>query len=282
MPEVAEVAITAQILNQKLIGHKLKHFHFTSKYHGRATDRSYNKFMQALPLRVKKVDSKGKFMWFELHSRSKDDIWYIWNTYGLTGMWGFNMNADYIRAKLEFDGGINAYYSDLRKFGTFRFDQDKEALDKKIKSLTPDLLKDNFDASRAKKYRVPIVKIIMDQHKIGSGIGNYLAAEILYRAKINPHRRGSDLTTSELTRLEYWIKYVVKLAYIDNHTGYMINIEHEADKIKRKNYHPEIKLRNKTFEFLVYRRKKDPHGNIVKADKINNNRTTYWVPRVQR
>ena len=98
----------------------------------------------------------------------------------------------------------------------------------------------------------------MNQTKIGSGIGNYLAAEILYRAKISPHRLGTDMSEDDLDNLTFWIKYMVKLAYTDNHAGYvyptngsllhkyMINLEDEGSKIKRKNYHPEIKLKEKT------------------------------------
>ena len=51
----------------------------------------------------------------------------------------------------------------------------------------------------------------------------------------------------------------------------------------KKIYHPDIKLKDKTFKFLVYRQKLDPNGNKIKAEKINgSDRTTYWVPTVQK
>ena len=116
--------------------------------------------------------------------------------------------------------------------------------------------------------------------------GNYLVAEILYRAGISPYRSSSQLLDDDIQRLEYWIKYIVKLSYMDNHIGYMVNLEEEQSKIKRKNYHPTIKLKEKTFKFLVYRQKKDHYGNPVHADKIvgpeGKKRTTYWVPAIQK
>ena len=46
-------------------------------------------------------------------------------------------------------------------------------------------------------------------------------------------------------------------------------------------YYPEIELGADEFEFLVYRKKNDPLGNDVKAEKIIGDRTTYWAPNVQ-
>jgi len=46
-------------------------------------------------------------------------------------------------------------------------------------------------------------------------------------------------------------------------------------------YHPDIKIKNKEFEFKVYRQKYDEYNNKVKAEKIINGRTTYWVPKLQ-
>ncbi|XWV26090.1 putative formamidopyrimidine-DNA glycosylase [Tupanvirus soda lake] len=287
MPEIAEIALTSEILEKYLKNKTLLSFDFTS---GRFTKKSpvgYDEFVEALPLKVRHISSRGKFLWFELYDpNDKDDIWYIWNTFGLTGMWSF-FEPKHTRAVLTLKNDLAVYFSDMRNFGTFRFSKDKTALDKKLDDLSPDFLKDDdFDISGIQKYKIPIVKILMDQTKVGSGLGNYLVAEILYRAKISPHRLGSQLSDDDIDNLTYWIKYVVKLSYIDNHIGYMVNLEEEANKITRKKYHPDIKLKDKTFKFMVYRQKTDPLGNKVKIDKIvgtgDNKRSTYWVPAVQK
>lgn len=290
MPEIAEVALTAQILEKYLKNKTLTSFDFVTGRYTKKDPDGYADFLDALPLKVKRIDSRGKFLWFELvnPNQNKKDIWYIWNTFGLTGMWALGDNEPkYVRAVLSFKTGRTAYFSDMRNFGTFKFSTDREQLEKKLDQLTPDFLKDDdFDLSPIQTYKMPIIKILMDQKKVGSGLGNYLAAEILYRAGISPYRLGTEFTKNDIKKLTRWIKYVVKLSYMDNHIGYMLNLEDEANKIKKINYHPDIKLKEKTFTFQIYRQKFDPYGNKVVAAKIvgpeNKKRTTYWVPAVQK
>ena len=285
MPEVGEIILTSQILRKYFKNKTLNSFDFVGGRYTKKQAVGYDEFVNALPLKVKNIDSKGKFMWFELvEPDDKSKHWYIWNTFGLTGMWS-SFEPNYVKAVLTFSNNREAYYSDLRNFGTFKFSNSREELDKKLNQLAPDFLKsDDIDFYKIKKYKIPIVAILMDQKKVGSGIGNYLSAEILYRAKISPHRLGSSLSDDEIENLAYWIKYVIKLAYIDNHIGYMVNLESEANKIPRKNYHPDIKLKKKEFQFLVYRKKTDPKGNKVVAEKIlkTSKQYTYWVPDVQK
>lgn len=292
MPEIAEIALTAEILEKYLKGKILKKIEFVTGRYTKKKPVGFDEFCGALPLKIMKVRSKGKFMWFEMQEvENQENIWYVWNTFGLTGMWSLRMDdKDFLpkhtRLVLGVKGGIKVYFSDMRNFGTFKFTQDREALEKKLKSLYPDFLKDEFDLARITKYKLPIVKILMDQGKVGSGLGNYLVAEILYRAKISPHKLGTELTDKNINDLIYWIKYMVKLTYMDNHIGYMVNLETESNQLNKKNYHPEIKLKDKTFKFLVYRKKTDPFGNKVKAETIiktgTKKRTTYWVPAIQK
>lgn len=280
MPEVPEIVLTSQILLKYLKNKILDNVKLISGRYTRNKPDNYNQFVKALPLQLTDVNSKGKFLYFTFKDPKSDKKWYIWNTFGLTGMWSLD-EAKYERVSLNFKG-ITAYYCDMRNFGTLKFSNDYEKLEKKLASLAPDFLKDNFDISKITQYHEPVVKVLMSQKLIGSGIGNYLSAEILYRAKISPHHICDKLTPKEVKTLNYWIRYTTKLAYDNNDTGYMADLAPEAQKIKRIDYHPEIKLKSKKFIFKVYRQKTDPYGNKVKADKIIKNRTTYWVPKVQK
>ena len=143
-----------------------------------------------------------------------------------------------------------------------------------------------------KRKDVPIVKALLRQDLkdgIGSGIGNYLSSEILYRAGISPHRTVGSLDKDELTVLSHTIKYVTKLCYMSNITGYMKKLtdfvkKHKdlVDRGKFPDYHPDITVpKNQTFEFLVYGRDVDNQGNRIEKDTIDPTRTTYWVPDVQ-
>ena len=285
MPEIGEVALTAQILEKYFKNKTLISFDFVSGRYKRNKPKGYTSFNRNLPMKVKAIDSVGKFMWFELVSTKNNSRWYIWNTFGMTGMWS-RSELDFTRAILTFAGNKVAYFSDMRNFATFKFSNDEAELDGKIKKLSPDFLKDDFNLDSIKKYNIPVVKILMDQNKVGSGLGNHLVAEILYRAKISPYALGSQLSDREIKNLTYWIKYIVKLSYMDDHSKYLAGLQKELKSLRKINYHPDVKLREKRFKFLVYKQDFDPKGHKVKADKIiktgSEMRTTYWVPAVQK
>lgn len=282
MPEVAEVTLTSEILSKHFKNKVLTSFNFISGRFIKKNPPGYKEFIESLPLKVVDINSKGKFLWFELSaSEKKENRWYIFNTFGLTGMWSL-FEPEYVRAVLTFENSKMAYFSDIRNFGTFRFTNRLEDLVNKLNRLAPDFLKEDFDPEIIRNYKSPLVNILMDQKKVGSGLGNYLVPEILYRAKLSPYRLGNDLNDDELNRLTYWIKYTVKLSYVNNYTNYMLYLKDEARKITRKNYLPDINVGNKKFKFLVYRKKFDPLGNEVKRDKIIRGRTTYWVPAIQK
>jgi len=240
MPEVCEVALTAEILHAKMKGKIITGFDFFAGRYGpdRTKPKGYDEFIKFLPLKVHKIDSKGKFLWFDLVNEEKEH-WYVC----------------------------------------------KAELDKKIVTLSPDFLKDeDFDLRLIRKYKKPVMEILTDQKKVGSGIGNYLIAEILYHAKISPHRKCNTLTDDEIKELTYYIKFMIKLCYLNGGSEYMGHLEKETAKTPRVNYHPDIQVKNDTDEFLlsVYRQKKDPLGNKVKAEKGGKGRTIYWVPAVQK
>ena len=222
------------------------------------------------------------------------------NTLGMSGHWSFDStNTDRIKFTLKKSKKHDyLYFSDQRNFGTLEFTKNKNVLDKKLQELAPDILRDikkdddiigRFDNIITKNGSKNIVKLLMDQKKIVSGIGNYLVAEILYDAKINPHRTLKSLSSSEKKNLAHSMRKLTKYAYYDNTTGYM---DHdnliEFMKSHKKmiddgtfpDYHPDIKP--KKFKFKVYGQKKDPKGNTVKKDNIIKDRTIHWVESVQK
>jgi formamidopyrimidine-DNA glycosylase len=84
------------------------------------------------------------------------------------------------------------YYYDTRNFGTLRFSLSKAELEDKIDSLGPDILNPQdcteevfLDLFRKHRQSMNICKFLMDQAKI-SGVGNYILAEGLYKAKVDP------------------------------------------------------------------------------------------------
>jgi formamidopyrimidine-DNA glycosylase len=276
MPEGPEVALTAEILDHYLVKKEITKMSVLSGKYSRK--KGYLSEVP-LPLKIIKIDSCGKFMWFELSQQH-----YISCTFGLTGYWSFEEQPhSRIRIDLKSKKIPHVFFNDMRNFGTIEYHQTGDKVVKKINSLRPDFLKDQFTLDTITKYKRKIVNVLMDQEALGSGIGNYLVAEILYRAKISPHQMCNKMTNTQIKKLEKSVRYIMKLAYKSNHTGYMMVLDKQfPDYIPKYNYHPKVVLKTKTFKFKVYLQKVDPKGNSVKAEKgLITGRTTHWVPAIQ-
>jgi formamidopyrimidine-DNA glycosylase len=188
----------------------------------------------------------------------------------------------------------------------------------KLEKLGPDFLKEDFTNEdfymRIKKYlttktgklnlsrmKKKIVQVLMEQQLckgFGSGLGNYLIVEILYNARISPHKTIYEIFCNRLIldSLSKAIKYIVKLSFETNISGYIGHLDKDIKKFiynlrkdiklhdnHENNYHKKVQIKKNKFSFKVYRKKKDPHGNIVKVEKnLIKNRTTYWSPTVQK
>lgn len=309
MPEVIEVCLTAQFLNSKFANKILNNIFVLAGRYTRHPLVGLSEFRGKLdnktPPVIKNINSKGKFLWFEL-----DNGQYILNHLGLQGEWGLDKRT-HSNIKLEITNPKNnkkyeLYFSDPRNFGTIEIIFEKSSLDQQLDQLGPDFLKQDFTNqdfhNRIKKYLVnksrenkPIIKILMDQNKktgLGSGIGNYLSAEILYMAEISPYTKIINIYSNrELSdKLAYSIKYILKLAYETAEIGYLEHLDPQMGKFikkiradKKYNFHPDIKLKKgDIFVFKIYRQSEDPLGNKVLGSKIIPGRTTYWVPAVQK
>jgi DNA-formamidopyrimidine glycosylase len=301
MPEGPEIIITSQYLKTKL---RTKTIESITVLSGRYTHKKLKglALTHNVPLTVKSINSKGKFLWFRMIDCHGNDVWMM-NTFGLTGRWSFHKESNsriqfVVNSNTNKNKKYNLYYIDSRNFGTVEFTDDKQILLSKINKLAPDVLKSDMSdrelveaiksyITRSRK-DLNLVKTLMDQQAIVSGIGNYLIAEILYDAKLNPHRSLNDLTDRELLTLAHSIRKITKQAYYKNNSGYMTYfkgfMKTHADKIDKNifpNYHPDIKIKS-PFKFKVYQKQKDPKNNNVLNDEIVKTRTIHWVPAVQK
>lgn len=330
MPEIVEVCITSQYLDQLFKNSQLKKISILGgKYKRHGSPKGLNELNSEMPLLVKSVNSKGKLLYFELYDKINNKTTYISNSFGLEGKWSLvKLNHANISFTFEKDKKIfEAYYVDHRNFGNFNILTPTE-MTTKLDSIGPDFLKESFtdeqlinrikdlanrmrelDNKRlerikkqkpnAKRKLLPrnprkIVDVLLDQSAkggIGAGIGNYLVAEILYMAKISPHTTIYELVKKPtiIKELAKAIRFLIKKCYMTNDTGYMVYIKDYLPKHRKAveegilpDFYPEIKIKKgKKFYFSVYRQKKDPNGNLIKGEKIINDRTTYWVPSVQ-
>lgn len=301
MPEGPEILITTQFLTTKTKKRKIEKIEILSGRYSRTGIKGGN-LIEQTPITINSIDSKGKFLWFNLTDKNGKKI-FMMNTFGLTGRWTFEKEKN---SRIEFSMKSNTvkgkiyhlYFVDDRNFGTIEFTDNENVLQEKIDKLAPDILKSNISneeivqrfemlISKSRK-DLNLVKILMNQEAIVSGIGNYLIAEILYDAKLDPHRQLNDLTKIELNRLAHSMRKIAKYAYYNNDTGYMTNFEEFMKTHSKKidngdfpNYQPDI-VPDSAFEFKVYQKSFDPHGHKVRKDEIVKGRTIHWVPSEQK
>lgn len=296
MPEVVEICIVSHYLITYI---KNKYITNIETNGGRYKNGIPNIdiLLNVLPLKITNINSKGKLLWFELLNEKTNEIFIILNTFGLTGIWTFNKlkNSNVL---FEINNETNIYFDDQLHYGTFKI-TNKKGLTKKLNELGDDLLKTPFSdldflkkINSLKNKNKKIIDVLMEQKKngVGSGLGNYLVAEILFHAKISPHRKMIDLSTEDIFVLSNTIKYILKLCYHTCNIGYFGNFTEYIPIHKKQiekgifpDFHIDIKIKkNDEFKFCVYRQNIDPFGNKIKKEKILNSRNFYWVENIQK
>jgi formamidopyrimidine-DNA glycosylase len=175
------------------------------------------------------------------------------------------------------DGSKQVVFNDPRHFGTIKFTNNPKDLKEKLDSLGWDPLGRSFednkrfivDHLRCSKYSTKCIgEVLMDQ-SLFAGVGNYIRAEALYRAKISPWRLARDLTDDEITTLGQSVVYVMQESY--QHQGATILTYKDA-------YGAEGKYSSC---FKVYGKKADPLGNTIKKEITPDKRSIHWCPAIQ-
>lgn len=191
---------------------------------------------------------RGKFMWLETDEGP---------TLGLhLGMAGrIVVDPDdasrWDRFTLEFDDGGRLALRDKRRLG-------RVVLNPNLSHVGPDAAEVGRVDFRRRigAGRAPIKARLLDQSAI-SGIGNLLADQILWQARISPQRTVADLSNQDLDRLRREMRAAVRSAIRKGgaHTGRFIEARRHEGVCPRDGHHLE-------------------RGRI-------GGRTTYWCPVCQ-
>ncbi len=267
-------------------------------------DIQYSSFMTP----IIEVNCKGKFIWFKIKGLNK--IWYLFSTLGMTGSYR-NFEDKYARVKFTFAiyesgeiiKGVQGfqkykyshneylYYCDMRNFGTMKFTDKASDLQKKLFDLGPDMLSNHcsiyewLKIAEKRKHR-SIVNFLMEQKYI-SGIGNIYKSESLYLARIDPRKKVGDCSELQLKCLYSAVYAILKCAYEEGGStisSYKDLYGESSNWAKR----PGTKYNHaqNTFEdmdgLFVYNLKEDIEGNKVETLKLDDGRTTFWVPSIQK
>ncbi len=272
MPELPEVARTVYSLNQSIGKEILNEVIIHSgRYNKHGDPVGLDGFRKDLPANIDEISFQGKLIIFEFTGKSGKK-WWAWNTLGMSGGW---RNDKVKHSHVEFRAkSKSVFFTDVRNFGTLKFTDDIKETDKKKKTIGPnhlsDVISDSLFKERLMKYPDRTMpEVLMNQSLIG-GIGNYIKAEVLYIARISPHRLVGTLSDEEFSALNNATRDVVRSSYARR--GATISTYKDIDG-------DDGDFR---FYFRVYGRLTCENGFIVIRETTKDKRMTHWVPQIQK
>ncbi|MEN8151621.1 MAG: DNA-formamidopyrimidine glycosylase family protein, partial [Planctomycetota bacterium] len=237
------------------------------------------RFRRALAGRtVRAVGRRGKHLWFELDERP----WPLFH-FGMTGHFRVRDVAPlklassgkkpddawpprFTKLRLVFGDGGELVMTNARRLGRIRLRDDPLA-EPPIAHLgfdplldlpsTPDL------AVRMARRKVTLKGLLLDQ-SFAAGVGNWIADEVCFRARLDPRRRADSLSRPEVGRVRRALGEIIRRA-----------VAVDADKTR----FPRTWL-------FHFRWGKETDARMPSGDRIEHltvaGRTTAWVPSRQR
>ena len=188
MPELAEVLIMSEYINSTTKG-KIFKAHRQSSVTKVKPFKLPNEFNKGF---IITAESKGKGLYLILSNSSRHVKLAI--SMGMTGNWTLVPKDEIPKhSHLMFDTtyGRTLCLVDVRRFAKWKLGEDNKRgpcpLKEHDKFVTKVM---NSMLNKSKVFEKPIYEVLMDQ-KYFNGIGNYLRAEILYKANINPFIKAS-------------------------------------------------------------------------------------------
>ena len=122
--------------------------------------------------------------------------------------------TDHVHVEWLLRSSQRLLFRDPRRFGGLWLYPEREALERQAwSSLGPDALtiSSRSLAAMMTRTKVSIKAALLDQHRL-AGVGNIYADEALFRSGIHPLRKGSDLSTDEVSILSRAIRETLRTA----------------------------------------------------------------------
>jgi formamidopyrimidine-DNA glycosylase len=172
----------------------------------------------------------------------------------------------FTKLRLVFDDGGELALADARRLGRVRLRHDPAA-EPPVSLLGFDALRDVPSPARflalLGERAAPIKALLLDQ-TFAAGVGNWIADEVLYQARIDPRRPARSLTPVEGRRLRVALRRVVATA---------VRALNDSDRYPRG-------------WLFHYRWGKEQGARTARGEPIHHitvgGRTAAWVPSVQR
>ena len=200
--------------------------------------------------KLTKAHRRGKFLWAETDAGGPDLGLHL----GMAGRISVDEEPApnrWDRFVLDFADGGRLALRDKRRLGRALIEPD-------FSHVGPDAAEVSRDVFRARVGRgtIAIKARLLDQGSI-AGVGNLLADETLWRARLSPRRVAGELTTEELDLLRRQLRAATRDAIRDGgvHTGRFVQARGRAGRCPRD-------------------------GTALERATIGG-RTTYWCPAEQ-
>lgn len=271
MPEAPEIKLSKDFLSHELSDKVITLAETYSQGRYRSVPPiGWKEFHDKLPVKINAINCKGKFIWWKFTSIKDNSEIFMLNTYGMTGQW-LTKGSTHPCISFTHEDGSKIVFDDVRHFGTVKFGE-KSLIDKKLKQLGPDIFQcdsKTFIQALQKKANKTLAEVLMNQRVI-AGVGNYIKAEALYKARLSPHTLVKDLNQERLQSLYQAVQEVITTAY------------QQGGATIRSFKNPDGSEGYATKNFQVYKKKKDPLGNDVISETTKDKRTTWWVPILQK
>lgn len=279
MPEISECyAIASKIPKLGAI----KELEVTSKFNI-DINKKKNIKKDLLNSIIHKPFAYGKSIWFPIEKNDK--FGYLISQLGMTGSWSVNkslVQRDHKHNHLIIKGKSKTLiYNDPRRFGKMNLywgtdweslkseiiKENKWGLDPFISSEN-DLVESLIIGWRNRKQEIK--KLLLEQ-KLIFGIGNYLASEILFKSKLNPHLRPPELNETDYLKIVSSIKFIIerslKAGGFSFAGGYLL---------------PDGTYGNYASKVLIYGKAACPVCKQNTTKDYIESRITYWCENCQK
>ena len=278
MPELPEVEFGRKVAASVVVGRRLKAVEVADDpivCEGVAPPDVERAMLGA---RVKAVGRRGKHLWFELDRRP-------WPTFhfGMTGAFrrpaetplaleGSAKTPDatwppkFTKIWMKTDAGDELAMTNARRLGRIRLRDDPEQ-EPPIGELGFDPLVGMPSLAEFRRLlakRRGVLKAVLLDQSFAAGVGNWIADEVLYQARLDPRRRVVDLSSDEQRALHRQLKQIISKA---------VAVDANKDRF------PRGWLFHRRWGKNIEARTKD--GAAIEFVTIAG-RTTAWVPDHQR
>lgn len=292
MPELPEVQTIVDDLNKKVKGFTITDVWTDWPKYFRRSKGGFSGFTKEIKNRkILRVWRLGKNIIFDLSDGEKMLIHQKMTGHLLIGKWKTENGKwvavergllsekvnGYIHVMFWLSSGKMLALSDLRKFAKVLIIDEKDFKNlEDVKHIGPDPLASGFSFNKFKslisKRRGVIKKVLMDQNVV-SGIGNIYADDILFTAKIHPLKKVEKLGDKELKAIFEAAKKILKKAVKLRGTS----TSDYRDTSGKKGGYGDVRL--------VYHREGEKCPNkcngIIKRIKIGS-RSAHFCPNCQK